>query len=656
MQRTWILGLILSSALSLHLAAKAVPDSDCASCHADASMAQEKHDLGLRGWAAAGKETLTLQVTSDSLKGSSHEGLACVDCHEGIKEVPHAEKLPRVACSCHADLAAELAAGIHAQNGPASESVPSCVNCHGAHQIRGNADPQSPIHQSQVATTCGACHGDSEKMKLLGVRVSNPLKNYLKSDHGIATAAGTDKKVATCSACHGAHKILASNDPNSPVNKKNVPETCGKCHRDTQMQFVKSVHGKALLAGNVYVPSCADCHGAHDIESKERPTSKVYPPTVSESTCASCHGSLRMADRFSLPKDRVTSYKGSFHGLASTYGKTNVANCASCHGVHNILPSTDPASTINPAHLMTTCGKCHPGAGEAFAKMNIHENVEVSQNKVLDWIRWLYISIITMTLGGMAIHQLLDYIRRYRDTLKALKPLLIYERMTLGERIQHVSLLVTFFLLVITGFALKYPYSFWSLPFRVIPGGFDARSLIHRIAGVLMVADSLYHVYYLIATKRGRQLALDMMPRLRDAKDAIAQILWSLGRKPHEARFARFSYAEKAEYLALVWGTIVMVLTGLVLWMKGWFAPYLPTWGYAAAEMVHFYEAVLAFSAIVIWHLYAVFFKTDKPPFNPTWITGGITRHSMEHEHADELDALDAIERQAKKEADEKNK
>lgn len=636
------------------MAAGPIPDGDCATCHADASMAAEKHEDGLRFWAAGGREGLTLQVTGDSLKGSIHEGMACVDCHEGITELPHAEKLPRVACSCH-DLSAEIGAGMHAAKGAQAGSVPSCVNCHGAHQILPKSDPKSPSNQANVATTCGACHGDTAKMAQLGVRVSNPLKNYEKSDHGMAAAAGTEKKVATCASCHGAHKVLSATDPSSPVARKNIPATCGQCHGAIQAEYAKSIHGTALAAGYAGPPSCADCHGAHDIESKERPTSRVYPPTVSESTCAPCHASLRMSDRFSLPTDRVASYQGSFHGLASTYGKTNVANCASCHGVHNILPSTDPASTIHPANLSGTCGKCHPGAGEAFSKMSIHENVEVSQNPILDWIRWFYITIIAATLGGMALHQLLDYIKRYRDTIRALKPLLVYERMTKGERIQHVSLLVTFFLLVITGFALKYPYSFWGWPFRVIPGGFDARSLIHRIAGVLMIADSLYHVYYLLFTARGRQLGKDMIPKVKDVRDAVAQVLWFFDRKPHEARFGRFSYAEKAEYLALVWGTIVMVATGLVLWFKGWAAQFMPTWGYAAAEMVHFYEAVLAFSAIVIWHLYAVFFKTDRPPFNPTWITGGMTKHSMEHEHPEELEALEAAERAAKKAEGEKD-
>ena len=85
-------------------------------------------------------------------------------------------------------------------------------------------------------------------------------------------------------------------------------------------------------------------------------------------TCAECHSSVRMAKRFNLPTGMVKSYQASFHGLATKYGQTNVANCASCHGVHDILPSKDPASSINPKNLQPTCGKCHPGAGETFAK------------------------------------------------------------------------------------------------------------------------------------------------------------------------------------------------------------------------------------------------------------------------------------------------
>lgn len=636
-------GLLFAALLLGTAAGAAVPDADCMTCHADPGLAAEKNPLqGLAGWAAAGRESLTLVVTGEDLKGSAHEGLACVDCHSGIGEVPHGEKLSPVDCgACHEDAVKDVAASVHKKEGPGGPYAPTCRNCHGAHKILRISDPTSSVHLSQVAATCGACHGDQERMKALGVRIADPYANYLKSEHGRAAAQGKSP-VPTCAVCHGYHKVLSSRDPESPVHKSRVPELCGVCHDAAHAEFAVSVHGKALASGNPDAPSCTGCHGEHDIEGPDRATSRVNPANISQNTCAPCHASVRLAERYSLSASRVASYTSSFHGLANTYGQTNVANCASCHGVHNILPSSDPASTIHPANLQATCGKCHPGAGETFAKISIHENASISEHWVLDLLRNTYFWIIFLTLGGMGIHQLLDFYRRYRETIRQYRPVAVYIRMTLNERIQHVLLLTSFLTLTVTGFALKYPHSVWALPFQWIPGGFEARSLIHRIAAVVMVADSLYHCAYLAFTARGRRLTLDMIPKLQDAREAAAQMAWYLGLRRHGAEFGRFNYAEKAEYLALVWGTVVMTVTGFILWFKVWATQYLPPWGFAAAEIVHFYEAVLAFSAIVIWHFYAVFLHTDRAPFNPTWITGTMTREMMEHTHARELEAIES--------------
>ncbi len=657
---TFAVGLALLAASSIWLTIGAAPtgptDQDCLQCHSDSSMAGNTMASTQKplGKTVVAKEELTFQVTKDSLKGSVHEGLSCVDCHEGIKELPHAEKVPAPTCRCHGDLAAEVKAGVHAPSGKAGRLVPGCADCHGAHQIRAKSDPASSVYPTNIPGTCGACHSNTKGMEALGVRQSNPLENFLKSDHWKSVEGGVTLKAATCADCHGAHKILSATDPQSPVYKRNVPATCGKCHKGVEDQYVKSVHGKSLAAGHNEAPSCADCHGEHDIENKTRKTSKVFAGNLATMTCGECHSSVRMARRFSLPVGMVKSYEASFHGLASKYGDTAVANCGSCHGVHDILPSSDPKSSINPNNLQTTCGKCHPGAGATFAQTPIHLKVTASDSPVLYWIQHFYILIIALTLGGMALHQLLDYIRRYKETVKKLRPVAIYLRMDKSERVQHVLLLTSFLTLVATGFALKWPDSVWALPFLYIPGGFSARGWIHRLAAVVMVADSLYHVYYLIATKRGRSLALGMLPTLQDGKDLIVQLGYYLGYRDRGARFSRFSYAEKAEYLALVWGTVVMVATGFILWFKTFFARFLPDWGYSASEMIHLYEAILAFSAIVIWHFYAVFSHTEKSPYNSTWLTGRLTRHEMERYHPRELEEIERQEREAVKAKGEK--
>jgi cytochrome b subunit of formate dehydrogenase len=622
-------------------------DATCLECHSDSSMAQTPLvRTGLIHGTAVDREGLTLQVTNESLKGSAHDGFACIDCHAAIKEIPHEEKLPPVKCaSCHEDAQMALDAGIHRAQGKDAAYVPGCTDCHGAHQIKPASNPDSSVNHVKLLDTCGACHGDKTLMDAAGVKISDPYRNFMKSQHWQATESGATQKAATCSDCHGIHTILPSNDPSSPVNKRNIPATCGKCHGTIMHRFEKSIHGTALAAGNLEAPSCADCHGEHDIEGPTSPTSSVYPATIGKTTCPQCHASVRLAKRFDLPEGMVKSYQASFHGLASNYGNTEVANCASCHGAHDILPSSDPASTINPKNLEATCGKCHPKAGASFSRTPIHLKVSVTSSPVLFWLRAFYIWLIAAVLIGLGLHNLLDFIRRYREAIHKLKPYAVYMRMTLAERIQHWLLLSSFFILVITGFALKYPDSVWSLPFHALPAGFEWRGWLHRAAAVVMIGDGIFHLVYLAVTKRGRWFVKDILPTLQDLSDFWHQMAYYVGWRKEGAQFGRFTYGEKIEYLALLWGTLIMVATGFVLWFKTWFARFLPEWGFPAAEMVHFYEAILAFTTIIIWHLYAVFSHTETPPYNPTWLTGRMTRRDLEHHHHRQLVELERRER-----------
>jgi cytochrome b subunit of formate dehydrogenase len=632
---------------------------ECFTCHNDEGMAKEKNSGGsLSDLLAGGKEELTLFVKNDDLKGTPHEGFSCADCHSDIKELPHNEKLSKVNCAqCHDDAESALKKGVHSKDGKNKEMVPGCPQCHGAHKILPKSDPDSPVARKNLLNTCGVCHSDAEKMAKLGVYISNPVKNYSKSNHAKAIAAGNDNG-AVCSSCHGYHEILASSDPASPISKKNISKTCGKCHGDVQKEYSESIHGVAADHGVAESPTCTNCHSEHDIEGPENEDSTVNPAYVAERTCAPCHSSVTLSKRFGIPTDRIETFKGSFHGLATKYGDTRVANCASCHGVHNIFPSSDPRSSINPVNLKNTCGKCHPNATDAFAKTKVHLSAPASNSKILFWLRYFYIFLIISTIGGMIGHHFLDYLRRYIETVKKLRLVENYVRMDVSERWQHLALITSFFALVITGFALKYPDSVFSYPFKFIPRGNELRGLLHRIAAVVMIAGSFYHLIYLAATKRGRELVIDMIPKLKDVTDVLHQIGYYFGYRREGAQFDRFSYAEKMEYLALIWGTIVMVATGFILWFKTFFTQYMPDWGYPAAEMIHFYEAVLATLSIIIWHLYAVFTHTKYPPFNTTVFTGKMTKDEIEHQHPAWLDKLEREKamREAEKEKEEKEK
>lgn len=230
-----------------------------------------------------------------------------------------------------------------------------------------------------------------------------------------------------------------------------------------------------------------------------------------------------------------------------------------------------------------------------------------------------------------------------------------YLRMTLNERIQHFLLLSSFIILVATGFALKYPEAVWVMWFRKLFGdyAFEIRGIVHRVAAVVMTADSIYHIFYVTFTKRGRKLITDLWFYKKDITDVFGTIKYYLGKAKSKPKYGRFSYIEKSEYWALVWGNIVMGATGVVLWFNNAFLPILSSFGMEVATAIHFYEAILASLAIVVWHFYFVIYNPEVYPLNKAFITGFLTREEMEHEHPLELEEMDKIESENKKESED---
>ena len=253
----------------------------------------------------------------------------------------------------------------------------------------------------------------------------------------------------------------------------------------------------------------------------------------------------------------------------------------------------------------------------------------------------------------MFIHNLLDFFRKSKIKKMKQRGLIreerhghsLYLRMSVNERIQHASLAISFLTLVLTGFMLSYPNSWWVSHIRDISSGvFEARSLLHRISAVVMVTVSLYHIYYISFTTSGRQLIKDLLPRYQDIRDAVDVAKFNLGISKTKPKLDRFSYVEKAEYWALIWGTIVMTATGIIMWFDNTFMGILTKLGWDIARTVHYYEAWLAFLAIVVWHFYFVIFNPDAYPMNLAWWKGTITEEEMAEEHPLELEKIKSSE------------
>lgn len=219
-----------------------------------------------------------------------------------------------------------------------------------------------------------------------------------------------------------------------------------------------------------------------------------------------------------------------------------------------------------------------------------------------------------------------------------------YLRMTLNERAQHLNLAINFTILVITGFALSFPKAFWVSPITDVPAGMTIRGFLHRLCGVATVFLGGYHILYCAFTKRGRGIIKDMIPGLKDAIDLWETLKNNLfiNRPAKTLKMPRFNFREKLEYLGLIWGTLVMTVTGFILWFEVEWLKYFPKWTFDVARTIHFYEAILATLTIIVWHFYSVIFNPDIYPMSWAWITGDLTEHEMEEEHGLELERIEA--------------
>lgn len=601
-----ILLLAFFSLCTLPLCAQ-LTSSDCLGCHGD---------------------------TKPKFAASVHAPLECTGCHSDVTAVPHEPKPAKPECAtCHADAQSAHDKGIHAKALAAgNKNAANCQSCHGPiHEILPSSNPQSRTYRTNIPKTCATCHSQKFVMESSGLS-AQPLFSYGESVHGKAVARGS-MKAAVCTDCHQHHEILTPRDQQSPINKFNIPSTCGRCHEAVAAQYKTSIHGKAIARGISQAPVCTDCHGIHNIKPHIDPNSSVASQQVARTTCGQCHGGVKLTQELGVAGRRVQSYEDSYHGLAKRLGSNVAANCASCHGVHNILPSSDPHSTINKANLAATCGKCHPGAGAKFTIGKVHLEEAPTGDEtgevLIRWIRRIYIFLIIATIGFMLLHNALVWWKKASAARR--DPRRTVERMNLNQRVQHFLLLVSFVALVISGFALAYPES----PFAWMLGSAESfRRIVHRAAAVVMLLLGAYHVIYMVGTREGRQGLRDFWFRWKDATDLIGNLKYYSGLSPVKPKRARFDYAEKMEYWAMMWGTVVMGVTGLMLWYKDDVSRFLKRWWVDVALTIHFYEAVLATLAVIVWHFYHVMFDPDVYPFNWACLDGKVKPEHDEEEES----------------------
>jgi cytochrome b subunit of formate dehydrogenase len=635
-------------------AAEAPPDAEsCLACHSS-------------------KDSGAPVVDAAEFAASRHARAACTGCHSDIKEYPHPEKIHKVDCaSCHAGPNKAMASGVHAaifsarKNGGGNACVachgnhatrsPSklglslcaqchkkqvaeykgsvhgrankhgdpdaaiCLSCHGGgHVIRKVRDPLSSVSPLRLPETCAKCHSDPELARRHGLSTNDMYKAYMNSTH--AKAAQNGEHAANCASCHGSHDIKPPSDPDSRIAPARIAKTCGRCHAVEAKKFAASIHGQAEARGVRAAPTCVECHGEHDIRGPGMEGSRVARGERSEA-CVQCHQSARVIGR-GVPADRVGTFLSSFHGMAGKSGDVKVADCASCHGWHDVQPSTFTASRTNPNNLSQTCGQCHPGAGKRWAGgVNIHQGLSDGGggSALAGWATLFYRITIPMTVIGMILHNLLDLWRKMRRP-RARRHRDEEVPLSVSERWQHALNAISFILLAYSGLALHFPDAWWAWPFTAL-GGETVRRYAHRSAAALFLVIGGRHLAYL-ATAPGRMRLAAMLPAKRDLFDPLKVFAYNIGASKQKPVLAQFSYIEKFEYFALVWGSFVMTATGGLLLLHNMAMAYLPLWVIEVSRVVHYLEAVLACLAILIWHGYWIILDPDVYPLNWAWLTG----------------------------------
>ncbi len=607
---------------------------NCASCH-DVHSTHKPHLSKRVAEACASCHDKEMQ----EFEGSVHEELFavhvmnCLSCHSTHKDEEEITEFDAGCGACHNSIEEQYRGSVHRLGRlRGDKEAATCADCHDGHHVLAAADTTSPISNHRIPHMCGGCHGADAIVTSDYVRLPISLPNYLESVHGIGWQKG--EHTAVCTDCHGTHDLQTAQDPGSSINRFRLAETCGGCHGAIAREYRDSVHGKALAMGIEDSPTCTTCHEEHLIHRHDDPRARVSAEHRARDLCGDCHTDPTLVSKYGLTGGVVESFLDSYHGWAIDRGSRLVANCTDCHNAHEIRSRLDPESSIHLANVTETCGRCHEGSNPTFAQSYTHAGA-LEARGYHGWVRLVYLWVIAIVLGGMALHNLVVVRYELAKHIRKRRRVPYVVRWQRPERIQHLFLLLSFLGLAITGFALRYPEAWWVKLIGL--GGNEAfRANLHRVLALVMTAVFLSHAVFAVITRRGRWALNGISPRMSDFAQALQNMAFHFGLRKERPAFGMFDYTQKAEYWAVVWGTLVMVLTGFVLWFPTLATNQLPAWVVRVAEVIHYYEAILAVAAIIIWHLFYVLFMPNEYPMSTVWLNGRVPAEEWKEMHRGE--------------------
>ncbi|MDB6058628.1 MAG: Cytochrome b subunit of formate dehydrogenase-like protein [Verrucomicrobiales bacterium] len=479
-------------------------NQDCLDCHTDPTTSR----------MVSGKSVPMAVFPTNDFKTSMHGKLNCVDCHRGFTDLVHEAHPPAPRCdecheakSDHDKAVKNYAESIHGvSKSMGASAAANCSDCHTAHNIMSVKDPASPVYKLNLPRTCAKCHSNPGINTEYRMKYPEVGAQYTESMHGKALLKMGLIVAPSCNDCHGVHDIKRSVDRTSSVNHANVATTCGKCHLGIEKQYESSVHGQLLAKGDKRGPVCTDCHTAHTIGSPELSSFKE----ISDERCGRCH------------QDRLEHYRDTYHGKAMALGKPNaapdVAACYDCHGAHDVLPQSNPASRLSKANIVGTCRKCHSDATESFAQYVPHANPMDPKNyPALTVVFFGMTSLLVGVFGFFGLHTALWIFRSgylYVNDSKAFREAKIdtqrggewFTRFAPYERFLHFLVVTSFLLLVVTGMPLKFYYTSWAKVIFNLLGGTQVARVLHHFGAMITFLYFGLHLSKLVVSswrKRG---------------------------------------------------------------------------------------------------------------------------------------------------------
>lgn len=628
-----------------------ITNTDCLDCHLDPTTTR-----------TVGDQTVSLLFPTNVFHKSLHAKLDCIDCHEGIKDLVHESKLPPPTCAgCHEKEAQEYATSIHGvSHALGASGAANCWDCHGSHDIGPVKQADSPVFKLNLPQTCAKCHSNAGLTGEYKMKQPDAAAHYLDSIHGRALLKMGLIVAPSCNDCHGVHDIKRGVDRDAPIHHANVAKTCGKCHVGIEEIYARSVHGKILAQGDQRGPVCTDCHSAHEVE----PPRNGHFKMVSDQRCGRCH------------QDRLEHYRDTYHGKAMALGKPNVASdvaaCYDCHGHHDVLPPSNPASRLSETNILATCQQCHPGATIGFTQYKPHANPLDRKNyPMLNLVFIAMTGLLISVFSFFGLHTIVWLVRAfwlYLHDSKAFRESKIktqtddewFTRFVPFERFLHFLVVTSFLLLVITGMPLKFYYTDWAKGLFSVIGGAETARTLHRFGAIVTFLYFGLHIASLIGKAwKGRKSLRDpadgkfhcrramqvlfgpdsMVPTWKDWRDFVAHNKWFFG-KGAKPQFDRWTYWEKFDYLAVFWGVFIIGSSGLILWFPTFFTRFLPGWTINIAHIIHSDEALLAAGFIFSIHFFNTHFRIEKFPMDTVIFSGRISKAEMLHERRRWYDRL----------------